>query len=252
MAFGCVSFHVICTALTVLSSVTTNAVATSPDPCMLHPCVHGACFSSGSIFICQCPPGYTGTRCETAATTPAPCSSNPCLHGSCANHGSSYTCSCTSGYTGTNCDKAGPVVCLKCSSTIGAAECTTVETCGPHEVCFSDAYSTTTGIRREYGCRDSQLCASNQVGRRRSSSGGLLACTQCCQGDMCNSKLCGENGVQLNGGPTCFACDQFQDPGACNQIQHCGRDEICELLPDLSTVTHSNLYTSRCAKPQTK
>ncbi|XP_052811618.1 uncharacterized protein LOC128239158 isoform X2 [Mya arenaria] len=141
-------------------------------------------------------------------------------------------------------------VCLKGSSTIGAAECTTVETCGPHEVCFSDAYSTTTGIRREYGCRDSQLCASNHVGRRRASTGGLLACSQCCQGDLCNSKLCGEKGFQLQGGPTCFACDLFPGPDTCNTIQHCGRDEICEILPDLSTVTHRSMYTSRCAKPK--
>ncbi|XP_052786211.1 uncharacterized protein LOC128221649 [Mya arenaria] len=122
--------------------------------------------------------------------------------------------------------KACPFVCLKCSSAIGAAECTTIEICGPHEVCFSDAFSTASGIRREYGCRDSQMCTSQLIGRRRNSQEGLLACSQCCHGDVCNSKLCGETGAQSLGGPTCFACDQLQDPDACNHIWHCGRDEV--------------------------
>ncbi|XP_052760900.1 neurogenic locus notch homolog protein 1-like isoform X2 [Mya arenaria] len=95
------------------------------------------------------------------------------------------------------------------------------------------------------------VCTNQLIGRRRSSTGGILICSQCCQGDVCNSNLCGETGFQLRGGPTCFACDQFKDPDACNQIQHCSRDEICELLPDISTVTYSHLYTSGCAKPQT-
>jgi hypothetical protein len=36
------------------------------DPCAENPCLNGAaCISNGyGGFTCQCPPGYSGQRCE--------------------------------------------------------------------------------------------------------------------------------------------------------------------------------------------
>lgn len=96
------------------------------------PCVNGGrCEDGVNQFICQCPPGYAGKRCEKEidecdsskskqnynrfvgdlhfqhfqTNLSKFSSSDPCQHGGiCIDGLNSYTCNCMPGFTGTNCE----------------------------------------------------------------------------------------------------------------------------------------------------
>ncbi|KAM5298505.1 sushi, von Willebrand factor type A, EGF and pentraxin domain-containing protein 1 [Ctenodactylus gundi] len=72
--------------------------------CFLNPCHNsGTCQQRGRGYICLCPPGYTGLKCETDIDE---CSSLPCLHnGVCRDQVGSFTCECPSGYAGQHCEE---------------------------------------------------------------------------------------------------------------------------------------------------
>ena len=74
------------------------------EVCNPNPCLNGGtCQSNGfGGFTCQCPPGYTGQRCEIRDA----CQSNPCMNGGTCQtvNGNGYQCICPSGYTGPRCE----------------------------------------------------------------------------------------------------------------------------------------------------
>jgi hypothetical protein len=76
------------------------------DACTPNPCLNGAACMSNAFggFTCQCPPGFSGQRCEDQDG----CASQPCQNrGVCVSSGSaSYTCQCRSGFEGPNCDQS--------------------------------------------------------------------------------------------------------------------------------------------------
>ncbi|CAF4549886.1 unnamed protein product, partial [Rotaria magnacalcarata] len=48
------------------------------DPCASQPCMNqGSCMRENGSFLCACPPGYSGSRCEIQD----PCQNNPCMNG---------------------------------------------------------------------------------------------------------------------------------------------------------------------------
>ena len=54
-------------------------------------------------YLCQCPNGYYGTRCEYRNyCIPNPCSNN----GACIQTTTGYICQCSYPYTGTNCQQS--------------------------------------------------------------------------------------------------------------------------------------------------
>jgi hypothetical protein len=98
------------------------------DACMPNPCLNnGICTSSDfGGFTCQCPPGFSGQRCEDRD----PCASQPCQNGApcVSSGGGSYTCQCPTGFNGQNCEEVdicgvkNPCICGTCQNDRNAAQ----------------------------------------------------------------------------------------------------------------------------------
>lgn len=74
----------------------------SPDFCSPNPCVNGGeCALFDGSYVCRCPPGYGGQRCELDT---APCDPDPCDHGYCSVIPDGFTCVCDPGYYGFYCE----------------------------------------------------------------------------------------------------------------------------------------------------
>ncbi|KAL1374937.1 hypothetical protein pipiens_020398, partial [Culex pipiens pipiens] len=75
--------------------------------CASSPCLHnGSCYpqgSGGQDYVCKCPPGYEGKRCENDIDE-CKIKDKICVNGICQNTPGSFRCFCTPGYTGLNCD----------------------------------------------------------------------------------------------------------------------------------------------------
>jgi hypothetical protein len=75
------------------------------DPCNPNPCLNGGACIANNIggFTCQCPPGYSGLRCEDRDG----CASQPCKNnGVCiSSGGGAYTCQCPTGFDGPTCEQ---------------------------------------------------------------------------------------------------------------------------------------------------
>ncbi|CAF1538304.1 unnamed protein product, partial [Didymodactylos carnosus] len=92
------------------------------DVCIPNPCLNGGqCVPNGVAgFVCRCPEGFTGNRCEDRDV----CNPNPCRNGGvCVSNGNgSYQCQCKTGYQGVNCDQndicgvKNPCICGTCQN----------------------------------------------------------------------------------------------------------------------------------------
>ncbi|XP_022081481.1 fibropellin-1-like isoform X2 [Acanthaster planci] len=94
-----------------------TGVTSTATPIVTH-CTPTTCYNGGTCyvgastnsFLCVCPSGYTGSRCNRVATTVPPyalvyCSSNPCNNGgTCYTGQSGYICRCPPGLTGQHCE----------------------------------------------------------------------------------------------------------------------------------------------------
>nr|XP_015201270.1 PREDICTED: sushi, von Willebrand factor type A, EGF and pentraxin domain-containing protein 1 [Lepisosteus oculatus] len=73
------------------------------DECDSAPCQNGGICKDGmGEFFCHCQPGYVGMLCEAEVNE---CSSSPCVNdGVCVDEINEYSCNCAEGFTGVHCE----------------------------------------------------------------------------------------------------------------------------------------------------
>jgi protein crumbs len=86
-----------------------NCQIDNGPPCEAHPCLNqGSCAEDvRGNYQCFCPPGYTGSHCETEISVNPLCVNNPCLNnGTCSvpPGAKRYECECVHGFEGARCE----------------------------------------------------------------------------------------------------------------------------------------------------
>ncbi|XP_038061479.1 neurogenic locus notch homolog protein 2-like [Patiria miniata] len=72
------------------------------DECSSNPCQTGECENHLGTFVCRCPPGREGDRCQTKTDY---CQPDSCLNqAGCHSENLVYMCACPAGFNGTRCE----------------------------------------------------------------------------------------------------------------------------------------------------
>ncbi|XP_038055062.1 sushi, von Willebrand factor type A, EGF and pentraxin domain-containing protein 1-like [Patiria miniata] len=85
--------------------IQTPSLCDMVDECASNPCAAGStCIDDVHRYICRCPPGFTGQRCQTniddCGTGPSPCDNG----GTCVDGVGNFTCQCLPGFSGEACE----------------------------------------------------------------------------------------------------------------------------------------------------
>nr|XP_011455845.2 uncharacterized protein LOC105348215 isoform X2 [Crassostrea gigas] len=147
--------------------------------------------------------------------------------------------------------------CLRCSDTFEPRLCNRIEACNKGEVCGVRLYRTDNGDTSFWtGCMSSLDCTKTVnrtvINSKRDGSShipGVVLCTECCVGDLCNSEGCGAVGYPTSRGPLCYDCRDIHAPHDCHKIAPCSSNEKC--LVEERTVFGQRYFTSRCEHGQT-
>ncbi|XP_052694543.1 neurogenic locus notch homolog protein 1-like isoform X3 [Crassostrea angulata] len=190
-------------------------------PCSPNPCINGGtCDESnpptGSKYVCTCPTGFSGDRCENSQTS-NPCDSNTCQNGATcvadATKTDGYRCDCATGFTGDKCE----MTTNPCSGN----------TCRNGATCVADATKTEgyrcdcatgfTGDKCEIpvtsnpcegnNCQNSATCiadATKTVGYRCDCATGFTG-DECEIQNYCVDFPC-KNGGTCTSGKVTFSC----------------------------------------------
>ncbi|XP_060607380.1 uncharacterized protein LOC132759583 isoform X2 [Ruditapes philippinarum] len=114
--------------------------------------------------------------------------------------------------------------CFNCDGMTSLQYCDRVSRCqSENEVCYVQKYTRSLDLTLfRSGCVDAKYC---------NSISGHNGCLQCCNGSFCNSKGCGDEGLQTLGkrGPLCFDCTHTGNSGSCNTVQLCDTNQVCTI-----------------------
>ncbi|XP_060552420.1 uncharacterized protein LOC132713756 [Ruditapes philippinarum] len=137
--------------------------------------------------------------------------------------------------------------CLQCDDVPLPNLCEEVGECGEHEFCAIKQYVNAAGsFRYQLSCRDKKQCGTRQsvIGKRND----FLACSECCQGDLCNVAGCGQKGFDPVYGPLCYVCPLQLGSNTCGKVQQCGRDKVCSIQPVSRVGAPDNLFETKCVE----
>nr|XP_060465550.1 sushi, von Willebrand factor type A, EGF and pentraxin domain-containing protein 1 [Panthera onca] len=213
--------------------------------CFLNPCHNsGTCQQLGRGYVCLCPSGYTGLKCETDIDE---CSSLPCLNGGiCKDLVGQFVCECPSGYTGQLCEEnineCNSSPCLNKGTCIDGLD-------GYHCTCVKGY----TGLHCETEVNECQPspCLNNAVCEDQ-VGGFLCKCppgflgTRCEKNmDECLSQPC-KNGATCKDGASSFRCQcatGFTGPFCELNINECHSNPCRN---QATCVDELNSYSCKC------
>ncbi|XP_022343962.2 uncharacterized protein LOC111137028 [Crassostrea virginica] len=136
----------------------------------------------------------------------------------------------------------GPT-CFRCSREVLPTTCSNVVTCGPHELCAIEKGVDLLGNAVFWsGCKSKPECSARK--KRSSPVDVLVTCSECCDGNFCNAKGCGETGFPTDGNRLCFNCLFMDSPSNCSRVVQCQKDEVCYL--EESVLSDTTVYRSGC------
>lgn len=102
--------------------------------------------------------------------------------------------------------------------------CSKVGDCSGDSVCYTSVTDEGFGQKKVVtGCMSKQVCRNNGIQVKRQV--GNQICFDCCDTDMCNSRLC--NIALPSGFHECFGCDSVSSPSACDTSKLCTSDQYC-------------------------
>ncbi|OWF42961.1 uncharacterized protein LOC110460393 [Mizuhopecten yessoensis] len=138
--------------------------------------------------------------------------------------------------------------CLACTNISRPWFCDNYIHCEEGEICHIRKISTRNGhVQYTSGCISDRSCAVD--GSLHGSFGtpyGHVTCVECCNGDFCNNKGCGDPGPPGRDmrGPLCFRCDNMTSSVNCRTLTSCSSDQVCSI--NKSMVDGSSVFTSGC------
>ncbi|XP_060081148.1 uncharacterized protein LOC132560501 [Ylistrum balloti] len=139
--------------------------------------------------------------------------------------------------------------CLTCSYISHPWFCDNYTHCEDGEICHIRKMITHNGhIQYTSGCVSDKSCSVD--GSFHGSFGtpyGHVACVECCHGDFCNNKGCGDPGPpsRATRGPLCFQCEKMTSPSDCRTLASCSSDQVCSITESLTD--SGSIFTTACA-----
>uniref|UniRef100_A0A8B9R982 Notch receptor 3 n=1 Tax=Astyanax mexicanus TaxID=7994 RepID=A0A8B9R982_ASTMX len=187
-------------SLGVLCEINEDDCATPTRPRGTPKCQNnGTCVDRVGGYRCNCPPGYTGDRCEGDINE---CHSNPCNAANsldCIQLPNDYLCVCKPGFTGTQCVQSVLRGCSQPCKNGGA--CSGAGSSPLGYICTCQLGYTGTNCERSMSCRE--LSCYNGGSCTVTSRGARCSCQQGFAGPQCqhrsnqscSSKPCRNNGI---------------------------------------------------------
>ncbi|XP_077904066.1 sushi, von Willebrand factor type A, EGF and pentraxin domain-containing protein 1 isoform X2 [Ictidomys tridecemlineatus] len=213
--------------------------------CFLNPCHNsGTCQQLGHGYVCLCPPGYTGLKCETDIDE---CSSLPCQNnGICKDQVGEFICECASGYAGQLCEEN----INECNSNPCLNKGTCIDELDSYHCTCAKGYvglhcETEVNECQSSPCLNNGAC-EDQVGRFECVCLPGFSGTRCEKNiDECLSQPC-QNGATCKDGANSFRCQcaaGFTGPQCELNINEC-QSNPCR--NQATCVDGLNSYSCKC------